>query len=180
MTRGRLLLLAVLGLAAGYGLTALAQKPPLATQPSPAPAIVEDLARAADGAAGDRQVVLSEAQFNQQLTQHLQENPGALPFREPQVRFRPDGRLAVRGFTQIAGRETEVQALVKVRAEQGKLDLEIENAQAGSVPVPASVAQEIAERAALAAGLSGLKGNALPEGIESVAVEEGRLVITRR
>jgi len=180
MTRGKLIVLAIAGVLAGFTLTTLAQKPPPPGQPAPAPAIVEDLTRGAVGGTGDRQVVLSEAQVNQQLTQHLQENPGVLPFREPQVRLRRDGRLDVRGFTQVGGRETEVQAVVKVRAQQGKLDLEIENAQAGNVPIPAIVAQEIAERAALAAGLSGLKGNALPEGIESVSIEEGRLVITRR
>lgn len=179
MTRGNLILPAAAGLIAGFTVFAFAQKPPSATQQAPSPAIVEELTRGAVEGTGDRRVVLSETQVNQQLTQHLRENPG-LPFREPRIRLRGDGRMDVRGFTQVAGRETEIQALITVQAQRGKLDLDIENAQAGNVTVPTIVAQEIAERAALAAGLSGLKGNALPEGIESVAIEEGRLVITRR
>jgi len=151
-------------------------------QPSGTPisGLAEDMARDAVGEGHDRQIVLTETQLNRQLHQHLQEHPDLLPIREPQVRLRGGGRLDVRGITQVAGREAEIQAVVRLEARQGRLDLEIESARAGSIPVPPAVAQEIAERAVQLAGLSGLRGNTLPEGIESLAVEEGRMIITRR
>lgn len=184
MTRFRLIALIVAGLTGGMAIASVMTPSPASPAHviafmTPAPGPSEGLGQAGGGA-GQRELVMTEAQVNQQITQQLQENKTALPLRDAQVRLRRDGRVDLRGITQVAGRDAAIQAIVKVDARHGTLNLEIESAQAGNVPVPAIVAQEIAERAIIAAGLSGLKGNALPDGIEAVTVEEGRLVITTR
>ena len=132
------------------------------------------------GAIAERQLLVTEAEVNQQIARSIAQNPGTVPLQEARIRLRSDGKVDFRGVAEVAGRETEVLATLRVTAKGGTFDIEVEGAQAGGVTLPSVVVDQLAERGLAAAGLRGLRGNRLPPDIDSVSVREGVIVITRR
>ena len=131
-------------------------------------------------AASPKGQVVSEADLNRQLSEALARNADQFPLEHVQAKLRSDGRVDVRGTAELAGRQVEVQATLKLIVNEGKLDIEIVGAKAGIVPLPAAVIDQLVAQATSAAGLTGLKGIQLPPDVEAIEIRDGALIITRR
>lgn len=131
---------------------------------------------------GPKQVVMSEAEVNERIAAELEKHSDRVPLRQVRVRLRPDGKVDVRGIAEVAGGERDISATLRLQAQEGMAGVIVESLTAGGIPLPAGLANELAARAAAAAGLSGsgLQAITLPPDIAGVEVRDGALIIQQR
>ena len=80
----------------------------------------------------------------------------------------------------MAGQEADLSGTIVLKSGNGLLDVEVQSVQAGPIPLPGQVTQPLIQQALRAAGLTGLQGNKLPDGIDRVEVRAGELVLIRK
>lgn len=135
-------------------------------------------AELADGLPTGKEVVISEADLNHRIAEAMNK-ASAYSIDGVQVSLRADGKVDVTGTTSLGGGDTQFSARLAMASKDGVLDVVIEDARAGVVPLPAVVISQLAEKAAAAAGLPGLKGIKLPAEVRAIQVRRGELVLLR-
>ena len=98
-----------------------------------------------------------------------------LALREPQVYFKGDGRVIVRGFGEVRGRRQPVRLVMQPRAASGELELDFVEGVIGPVPVPEALVDTVGRGVASAI----LMGKRYAE-ITELRVEEGRMTFSGR
>jgi hypothetical protein len=97
---------------------------------------------------------------------------GGFPLTEPQIYFKPDGSIAVRGNIGFQGRTQPVRIVTQPRVENDSLQLNIVGGQVGRVPVPGAILNQV-EGALSRAILAGQNYGR----VTTVQVEQGALTI---
>ncbi len=126
------------------------------------------------------EVVLTEAEVNQRVTAAIAGGHSPIPVQGLKVVLRGDNLVDLTGKVTIAGNDTDLSATLAITSANGAADVKVQRAQAGPFPLPGVLADQLAQQAMRAFGLSGVAGNQLPEGIERVEVRPGQLVMVRK
>jgi hypothetical protein len=107
------------------------------------------------------------------LTEAAATSPtGGFPLTEPQIYFKQDGSIAVRGNIGFQGRTQPVRIVAQPRVESDSLQLNIVGGQVGRVPVPGPILNQV-EGALSRAILAGQDYGR----VTVVQVEQGALTI---
>lgn len=124
-------------------------------------------------------LAIPEAQFNRILAEQPagSELPQEfnLPLAEPQVYFKADGTIVIRGRLQAVGRSQPARIVAAPRAREGELVLDFVEGRLGPLPLPESLFDPIGRL--VAAGI--LAGQSVAE-ITVIEVTEGEMVIGGR
>ena len=142
-------------------------------------ALPPETVTAAPPQAGPNEILFTEADVNDRLTAALAGNT-ALPVRNLAVRLLGDNVASLTGYVTILGIEAPLSATLAFRSTAGTVDVEVTGAQAGPLPLPTSFISGITQQMMRTAGLSGVTGNQLPDGIDRLEVRPGALVIVKR
>jgi hypothetical protein len=172
------LLLAAAGLACNFGLggaTPTATPIPVSTE---AAGELENIITQAVGSAEDGEVtvVVTEEQLTSYVALKLAEQPDA-PFKDVQILLR-DGQIVMKANTTVQGFTVpaEVRLGITTNAEGG-LDITVEDADFGPMPVPASMLEALSTM--IDEALSGELGpQATGVRVTNVVVGDGQMSIT--
>jgi hypothetical protein len=129
--------------------------------------------------AAPNEIMFTEADVNRRLTAALATNT-ALPVRNVTVRLVGNNVASLAGYVTIAGIEAPLSATLVFRSASGTVDVEVTGAQAGPLPLPGGFISGIIQQLMRTAGLTGVQGNQLPDGIDRLEVRPGALVVVKR
>jgi hypothetical protein len=101
-----------------------------------------------------------------------------LGIEEPQVYFKANGHIVIRGFGELRGRRQPVRVVVAPRAADGELVLDFVEGTLGPVPVPEALFDRIGEVLAEAI-LTGQSYLQVAE-VTAVSVGDGTLTVSGR
>jgi hypothetical protein len=132
----------------------------------------------------------TEQPFDLEIWRRLFEEQGGLPdvqlpdlslrlgIEEPQVYFKANGHIVIRGFGELRGRRQPVRVVVAPRAADGELVLDFVEGTLGPVPVPEALFDRIGEVLAEAI-LTGQSYLQVAE-VTAVSVGDGTLTVSGR
>ncbi|MGD1994067.1 MAG: hypothetical protein PVI59_12810 [Anaerolineae bacterium] len=132
----------------------------------------------------------SEQPFDLELWHRLLEEQGGLPdmqlpdlslrlgIEEPQVYFKANSHIVIRGYGELRGRRQPVRVVVAPRAAEGELVLDFVEGKLGPVPVPEALFDRIGEVLAQAI-LTGQSYLQVAQ-VTAVSVGDGTLTISGR
>lgn len=149
-----------------------------AATPTSGPGL-EPSAPATTAVAGAGEIVLSEAEVNRRIGGAVAQG-APVPVQDLQVRLLGQNTVSVSGVMPVGGASAQVTATLALRSGNGTVDVEVQSAQAGPVPLPGSVVRPLLQQALRSLGAGGPAGNQLPAGIERVEVRPGQLVLVQR
>lgn len=98
-----------------------------------------------------------------------------LPLADPQVYFKADGTIVIRGRLTAAGRSQPVRIVAAPRASQGELVLDFVEGRLGPLPLPEGLFDPIGDL--VAAGI--LAGQSIAE-ITLIQVTDGEMTVSGR
>ncbi len=127
-----------------------------------------------------QEVVFSEAEVNQRVSAAIAGGQSPVPVHGLKVALRGDNLVDLSGTMSIAGNDADLSATLAITSANGTASVKVQRAQAGPFPLPGALADQLAQQALRAFGLSGVAGNQLPEGMDRVEVRPGELVLVRK
>lgn len=148
---------------------------PIAVSTAALTEMAESWQTAFDPLTGEARITITETQLTSLLAQSLamEEDP---PLRDPQVYLR-DGRIQIYGTA--ANNLFRANALVEVSAtvgEDGSLNLSVESANFGPLPVPESLLKRLSDAIESTLGLDGNNG-LLPIRLTDLKIADGEMLI---
>lgn len=126
-------------------------------------------------------LVFTQEEVNSQVTRTLREVNSPVPVRDVQVTLLGDNRVEATGRASMPFQgEVPVTVAMSVSGSGGKMKVDVESVKAAGMPLPQPVVQQLLGQLMNAAGIKDLSNITLPQGYESVTVEQGRLVVRKR
>ena len=122
---------------------------------------------------------MTESDVNQRVQAALA-GRGDLPVKNLRLVLKAGNQVGITGRAQVAGQEADVTGNIVLKSANGLLDVDVQSVQAGPIPLPSQVTQPLIQQALRAAGLGGLAGSKLPDGVDRVEVRPGELVLIRK
>ncbi|MBI4497896.1 MAG: hypothetical protein HY689_08370 [Chloroflexi bacterium] len=125
--------------------------------------------------------VLTQAQINAQIASILREQGSAVPVREVHVALLDGDRIRATGRAALPGQgEVPLTVDLALTSREGQLRIDITEVRSGGLPLPASLVEGIVRSALRDTPYRDLAHIELPQGVERVRVEQGRLLIQQK
>lgn len=150
--------------------------PPIAVSEEAA-ASLEQKAIEVAGTSGPSTITVTQEELTSYLALRIDplaaENGVENPWRNPQVYFKGDGSIILRGDIEFEGQSQPIRVVAKPTATDGTLNVDIVEGRIGPVPVPTGILDQVEDQLAQAI----LAGQNYAR-VDSVVVEEGTLTVT--
>ncbi|MCX6023142.1 MAG: hypothetical protein NTZ05_15720 [Chloroflexi bacterium] len=130
---------------------------------------------------GASAVVYTQDEVNAEVTRTLRDFDQPVPVKNVEVTLLGDNKVQATGRATLPFQgETPLTVLLTVGSAAGKFKITVDSVKAGSFPLPQPMVQQLVNQVKTAAGITDLENMDLPHGVESVKVDQGRLVLKKR
>jgi hypothetical protein len=136
---------------------------------------------AAQNAPPPNSLVFTQQDVNDQVAKTLRDMSTPVPVRDVQVALLGQNRVEATGKATVPFQgEVPLTVNMTVTGASGKLSVNVESVKAAGVALPQPIVQQLVGQVMSAAGIQDLNNIALPQGYESLTVEQGRVVVRKR
>ena len=126
-------------------------------------------------------LVFTQEEVNEQVTKTLREVSTPVPVRDVQVRLLGENKVEATGRATMPFQgDVPLTVAMSVTGANGKMSVTVESVKAAGMQLPQSIVQQLLGQVMTAAGIQDLNNIDLPQGYESLTIEQGRVVVRRR